>query len=45
MTDPGTALSGDVLWLAAGVFAIVAGLFVLFFWYKGRPIPARDQSG
>jgi hypothetical protein len=38
MTDPGTALSGDVLWLVAGVLAIVVGLLVLFLWYKGRPL-------
>lgn len=38
MTDPGTALSGDVLWLVAGVVAVVVGLLVLFLWYKGRPL-------
>jgi hypothetical protein len=39
MNEPGTALSGDVLWLAAAIFLAVAGLLVLFFWFKGRPIP------
>jgi hypothetical protein len=38
MTDPGTALSGDALWFAAGVLAVLAGVFVLFLWYKGRPM-------
>ena len=39
MTDTGTALFGDAMWLA--VFAVVAvtGLLVLFFWYKGRRLP------
>jgi hypothetical protein len=41
MTDPGTALSGDVLWLVASVLAAVAGLLVLFLWYKGRPLPGE----
>ena len=41
MTDPGTALSGDVLWLVAGVLAVVVGLLVLFLWYKGRPLPGE----
>jgi hypothetical protein len=41
MTDPGTALSGDVLWLVAGVLAVVVGLLVLFLWYKGRPLPGQ----
>ena len=36
MTDAGTALSGDALWLAGGVLAAIVGLLVLFFWYKGR---------
>jgi hypothetical protein len=39
MTDPGTALSGDVLWLAGGVLAALIGLLVLFFWFKGRRLP------
>ena len=38
MTDPGTALSGDVLWLVAGALAVVVGVLVLFLWYKGRPL-------
>ena len=36
MTDTGTAVSGDAVWLAAAVFVAIAGLFLLFFWYKGR---------
>lgn len=36
MTDTGSALSGDALWLAGGVLAAIAGLLVLFFWVKGR---------
>jgi hypothetical protein len=39
MTDTGTAFTGDALWLAVGVFAAIAGLLVLFLWYKGRPLP------
>ena len=39
MTDTGTAFSGDALWLAGAVFAAVAGLVLLFFWYKGRRMP------
>lgn len=39
MTDPGTALSGDALWLGGGVFAAILGLLVLFFWFKGRLMP------
>jgi hypothetical protein len=42
MTDPGTALSGDALWLAGGVLAALIGLLVLFLWYKGRRLPG-DQ--
>jgi hypothetical protein len=38
MNDPGSALAGDALWLAAAVFAAIAAVFVLFFWYKGRRI-------
>lgn len=41
MTDPGTALSGDALWFAAGVLAVIGGLLVLVLWYKGRPIPGE----
>ena len=36
MTDFGSALSGDALWLAGGVLAAIAGLRVLFVWFKGR---------
>jgi hypothetical protein len=39
MTDAGTALSGDALWLAGGVLAALIGLLVLFFWLKGRRLP------
>jgi hypothetical protein len=39
MTEPGTALSGDALWLAGGVLAAIVGLLVLFFWFKGRRLP------
>jgi hypothetical protein len=39
MTDAGTALSGDALWLAGGVLAALVALLVLFFWYKGRRLP------
>ena len=38
MTQTGTALSGDVLWVALVVLLAVTALAVLFFWYKGRPI-------
>ena len=38
MNDPGTALSGDAVRLAAVVLAALAGLLVLFLWYKGRRI-------
>ena len=41
MSDPGSALSGDVLWLVAGVLAVVVGVLVLFLWYKGRPLPGE----
>ena len=39
MTDAGTALSGDALWLAGGVLAALIGLLVLFLWFKGRRLP------
>jgi hypothetical protein len=39
MTDAGTALSGDVLWLAGAVLATLIALLVLFFWFKGRRLP------
>ena len=38
MNDPGSAASSGALWLAAVVLAAVAGLLVLFFWFKGRRI-------
>jgi hypothetical protein len=38
MNAPGGAASGGALWLAAAVLAAGAGLVVLFFWLKGRPI-------
>ena len=41
MNEPGTALSGGVLWLAAAVVLAVAGLSVVFFWFKGRPLPGE----
>jgi hypothetical protein len=41
MSDPGSALSGYVLWLVAGVLAVVVGVLVLFLWYKGRPLPGE----
>ena len=39
MTDTGTALFGDAMWLAVLAVAAIAGLLVLFFWYKGRRLP------
>ncbi len=36
MNDPGTAFSGDALWLAGGVLAALTVLVLLFFWHKGR---------
>ena len=39
MTDPGTALFGDAVWLSAAAIAVVAALLVLFFWSKGRRLP------
>jgi hypothetical protein len=41
MSDPGSALSSDVLWLVVGVLAVIVGLLVLFLWYKGRPLPGE----
>ena len=38
MNDTGSAFFGDAMWLALAVLAVVAGLFVLFLWHKGRPI-------
>ena len=38
MNEPGTALSGDALWLAAALCAAATGLVLLFFWHKGRRI-------
>jgi hypothetical protein len=39
MTDTGTAVYGDALWIAGSVLALAVGLFLLFLWYKGRRIP------
>lgn len=39
MTDPGSAISGDTLWLTAAVLAAVFALIALFFWSKGRRMP------
>jgi len=39
MTDTGSAVYGGSLWLAGGVLAALAGLVVLFFWYRGRTLP------
>ena len=39
MTDTGTALLGDAMWLAVFAVAAITGLLVLFFWYKGRRLP------
>jgi hypothetical protein len=38
MNEPGSAFSGDALWLAAALLAGLAGLLLLFLWYKGRRI-------
>jgi hypothetical protein len=38
MTDHGSALTGDALWLVLAALAVLAGLIVLFFWFKGRRI-------
>jgi len=45
MTDPGSAVLGDALWLAAAVLAALAVLLVLFFWHKGRHIPGAHVFG
>ena len=39
MTDTGTALFGDAMWLAVFAVAAITALLVLFFWYKGRRLP------
>lgn len=39
MTDTGTAAYGDALWLAGAVLGLLALLFLLFFWFKGRRLP------
>ena len=39
MTDTGTALFGDAMWLAVLALVAITGLLVLFFWYKGRRLP------
>jgi hypothetical protein len=41
MNEPGSAISGDALWLAAAVLAALAGLLVLFLWYRGRRMPGE----
>jgi hypothetical protein len=41
MTDPGTAVFGDAIWLAAAIAAAGAGLLVLLFWHKGRRISGK----
>ena len=41
MTDTGTALYGDALWLAGGVLAAVAAILILFFWFRGRLLPGE----
>ena len=41
MNEPGTAFSGDALWIGAVIVLAAAGLLVLFFWYKGRPMPGE----
>jgi hypothetical protein len=38
MNEPGSAFSGDALWLAAALLAGLAGLLLLFLWHKGRRI-------
>ena len=42
MNEPGTAFPGDAMWLAAAVLAAIAILALLYFWYKGRPIPGAQ---
>jgi hypothetical protein len=41
MNEPGTAVTGDAVWLAVAVLAGVFAIFVLFFWHKGRRIPGQ----
>lgn len=41
MNEPGTAASGDAVWLALAVLALLAIAVVLFFWHKGRRIQGR----
>jgi hypothetical protein len=38
MNEPGTAVSGDAVWLAAAVLAVLVAAVVAFFWHKGRPM-------
>ena len=40
-TDPAATAAGGAMWLAAAVLAAIVGLFVLFFWYKGRRLPGE----
>ena len=42
MTDTGTALFGDAMWLAVLAPVAIAAVFVLFFWYKGRRLPGAN---
>ncbi len=41
MPDTAAAANSDALWLAASALAFVAAAVVVFFWYKGRPIPGE----
>jgi hypothetical protein len=36
MNEPGSAVTGDAVWLAVAVLAGVLAIVVLFFWHKGR---------
>jgi hypothetical protein len=41
MNEPGTAASGDAVWLAVAVLAFLAIAVVLCFGHKGRRIPGQ----
>lgn len=41
MIQTGTAASSEAWWLAALALAVIAGLVLTFFWYKGRPMPGE----